>query len=105
MDEIQKEYKRIKAIFKETDKKQLSLLDGLILEAARTRVDLNNLQSVAKKTGLLKINPSSPFMQKELAVSRVLPKVRASYTNMMFKLAKALSNDIDEDDLGLDEYE
>lgn len=44
-------------------------------------------------------------MQKELAVSRVLPKVRASYTNMMFKLAKALSNDIDEDDLGLDEYE
>lgn len=49
MDEIQKEYKRIKAIFKDSDEKQLSLLDGLILEAARARVDLNNLQSVAKK--------------------------------------------------------
>ncbi len=105
MDEIKQEYERIRAIFADSDEQQLDLMDGLILEAARTRVDLNKLNAISKKSGLVKVNPLNPLLQKELAVSKVLPKVRASYTNIMFKLAKALNHDVDEDDLGLSDYE
>lgn len=105
MDEIKKEYERIKDVFKDSDGKTLQLLDGLILEAARTRVELDKLHRIEEHSGLVVVHPSRPEMQKEMPVARVLPKVRASYTNIMFKLSKSLNNQISDDDLGLDDYE
>lgn len=102
---IAEEYKRIRGLFSGVDEKQLSLLDGAIVEAARLRVELDRLHKMVEKTGLLKISPDNPQLQKELPVSRVLPKVRANYTNLIFKLAAVLGKSVDDEDLGLDDYE
>ena len=104
MDEVKQEYLRIAELFKDVDEKQLALVEGAILEAARLRVQLNHLNEIVEKTGLLKIHPENPTIQKELPVSKLLPKIRANYTNIIFKLSKVLGLNFDEDDLGLDEY-
>lgn len=105
MVEIKHEYERIKHLFAGVDENQLALLDGAIMEAARLRYELDRLHLVAEKSGLIKMDPMNPERQKELPVSKQLPKVRASYANVIFKLAAVLGKTIEDDDLGLDDYE
>lgn len=105
MDNVKKEYKRIKSLFADVDEKQLKLVDGAIIEAARLRVELDRLHDIVKQSGLVKVDPDNPLRQKVLPVSRELPKVRASYTNVIFKLARVLGAGINDEDLGLDDYE
>ncbi len=104
MTEIQREYDRIKNLFSNVDEKQLQLVDGAILEAARLRVELDKLHEIVKITGLIKVDEKNPQRQKILPVSKELPKIRAGYTNIIFKLARILGAGVDEEDLGLDEY-
>jgi hypothetical protein len=99
------EYNRIRNLFSDCDANMLALLDGLFWEAARLRVELNCLHSEVKKSGLVKVNPQNPALQKENPVSKVLPKVRANYANICFKLAKIIGKKDDDDDSGLDDYE
>lgn len=102
---IEEEYERIKNLFDGVDENQLALLDGAIVEAARLRTELNRLHMIAAASGLVKVDPVNPSRQKELPVSKLLPKVRASYANIIFKLAAVLGRAVDDDDLGLDDYE
>lgn len=104
MIELQQEYDRIKALFADVDEKQLQLVDGAILEAARLRVELDRLHEIVKVTGLIKVDPTNPQRQKVLPVSKELPKVRAGYTNIIFKLARILGAGVNEEDLGLEDY-
>ena len=62
--EVQKEYERIKELFAGVDEKQMQLIDGALWEAARLRVELNDLNKIIKETGLLKTKPGDPYMQK-----------------------------------------
>lgn len=103
--EIEQEYERIKALFADVDEKQLQLVDGAIIEAARLRVELDRLNEIVKQSGLIKVDPNNPLRQKVLPVSKELPKVRAGYTNIIFKLARVLGANIGDEDLGLDDYE
>ena len=99
------EYERICKIFSGIDENQLALVDGAIHEAARLRAELDSLHEIVKITGLVLYDPDNPNRQKELPVSRMLPKVRAGYTNVIFKLSKVLGAVVNEEDLGLDDYE
>lgn len=103
--DVKKEYERIKELFKNCDENQLNLLDGLFWESARLRIELNDLHEIVKGSGLVKINPNNPSMQKELPVSRMITKVRANYLNCISKLSNILGKNISEDDDGLSEYE
>lgn len=104
MNEINREYERIKALFANVDENQLLLVDGAILEAARLRVELNRLHEIVKLSGLIKFDPNNPTRQKALPVAKELPKVRAGYTNIIFKLARVLGAGVNDEDLGLDDY-
>ncbi len=104
MVEMQEEYKRIKALFADVDEKQLQLVDGAIIEAARLRVELDRLNEIVKVTGLIKVDPNNPTRQKALPVAKELPKIRAGYTNIIFKLARILGASVNDEDLGLDDY-
>jgi len=98
------EYARIKALFDGVDENQLALVDGAIWEAARLRVELDRLNEVVEQTGLVKVHPDHPGMQKELPVSRLIVKVRANYLNYIAKLSGILGkSDINDDD-DLDEF-
>lgn len=106
LNKSREEYKRIREIFQDADEKLLDLLDGVIWEASRCRAELDELQAIAEKSGLILVDKKNPRLQKELPVSRQLVRVRASYLNHMTKLAKALGQATpDEEELGLDDYE
>ncbi|MEG3040886.1 MAG: zinc-binding protein [Clostridium sp.] len=103
--EIEIEYERIKKLFEGADEKQLELLDGVIIEAARIRVELNDLNKTVKLTGLIKVNPNNLTMQKELPVAKLAIKARANYLNYMSKLSNMLGINIDDDEEELNEYD
>lgn len=103
--EIGQEYERIHSLFAGADEAQVELLDGAMREAARLRIELNNLNRIVQQTGLIRVNPDNPLQQKELPVSKMIVKIRANYLNYMMKLANVLGKRIDEEDLGLDDYE
>lgn len=105
MTQTRQEYERIKALFTDVDEKQLQLVDGAIIEAARLRVELDRLHEIVKVSGLVKVDPNNPMRQKVLPVSKELPKVRAGYTNIIFKLARVLGSSVTDEDLGLEDYE
>lgn len=104
--EVKKEYERIKDLFSKADETLLELVDGAIWEAARVRVELNELHEIIKVSGRIKIHPTNKSLQKELPVSKVIEKTRASYINYMSKLSSILSTNIgDDDDEELSDYE
>ncbi len=103
--EVQKEYERIKELFSGVDEKQMQLIDGALWEAARLRVELNDLNKIIKETGLLKTKPGDPSMQKELPVSKLVVKVRANYLNYIAKLSNVLGKNIEEEEDDLGDYE
>ncbi len=103
--QCEQEYARIKALFAGVDENQLQMVDGAIWEAARLRVELDGLHNVVKKTGLIKMHPDNPTMQKELPVSRMIVKARANYLNYIAKLSAVLGRSVDDDDDELGDYE
>lgn len=103
--DVQKEYERIKALFDGADESQLNLIDGAIWEAARIRVELNTLHEIVKESGLIKVHPQNPALQKELPVSKLIIKARANYLNYISKLSNLLGKNIDDEDDDLSDYE
>ncbi len=102
---IQKEYERIKNLFEGVDESQLELVDGLIVEAARCKVELDDLHQVVKETGLMQVHPNNPNLQKELPVSKMIVKVRANYLSYITKLSQLLGTTVEDDDEDLAGYE
>ncbi|MHC1749463.1 MAG: hypothetical protein AB9856_14420 [Cellulosilyticaceae bacterium] len=102
---VEQEYERIKALFNGIDEKQLELVEGAIWEAARLRVELDKLNELVSKSGLIKVHPDNPSMQKELPVSKMIVKVRANYLNYIAKLSNILGHNVDDEDDGMSEYE
>lgn len=103
--DISQEYERIKELFSGVDEKQLELADGAIWECARLRIELNDLHEIIEESGLIKVHPKNPTMQKELPVSKLVVKARANYLNYIAKLSNILGKEIEEDDDELSDYE
>lgn len=103
--DIKQEYERIKELFSGVDEKQLELADGAIWECARLRIELNDLHEIIEESGLIKVHPKNPTMQKELPVSKLVVKARANYLNYIAKLSNILGKEIEEDDDELSDYE
>ena len=95
---FKKEYERIKELFQDADEKQLKLIDGVIVEAARIKVELDKYQEIVNKSGKIIMHPEDPRKQKILPVSAQMTKDRASYLNYMSTLSKLLGVEIKEDD-------
>ena len=99
LEKIKKEEERLLALFDGISEKQLDLSRGAILEAARMKVELDELQEIISLSeGLIKINPKNFSQQKELPVSKLIVKVRANYLNYIAKLSNILGKDNDDDD-------
>lgn len=94
-----KEYKRLKALFDGADEKQVAAIDGALHEAAKLKCQLDDLNRLADKTGLVLVSPSNPARQKELPVSRMITRVSANYLSYTTRIANALGKSIpDEED-------
>lgn len=102
---IRKEYERLKALFDKADDVQMALADGLLWEASTIKVQMDELNKVARRTGLVKIDPRNPARQKELPVSKVLAKQRANYVAYIQRIRSLLDIEENEDDDTLADYE
>ena len=99
--EIEAERARLAALFSESDETRRAVLDGLIEEAARCRLELRHW--ARKRDDLIK--RGAPFAVT-VRIDNLIVKLRASYTNINEKLCKWLTVEgNDEFDDGLADYE
>ena len=87
---VQAEYERMKDLVQVSDPLKVELLEGLMWEAARARIQLQELNEIALSTGPLRVSSINPQKQEALPVVQELTKVRASYTHLMDRLMKHL---------------
>lgn len=104
--ELSKEIEKIKESFPNADTDKVKALIGLIEQAAHEKIYLKRLNGQAMITGLVKIHPKNPTIQKVLPVSNEITKHSATLTNIMNQLMKHLAVEKDdEEDEELNEYE
>lgn len=103
IDPVQQEYDRLKALFNGSDEKKLQAIDGAIREAAILRIQLRSLNQMAKQSGLVKIHPKNPMLQKELPIARMITRVSSNYLSYTTRIANALGKSLPDD--GDDEFE
>lgn len=104
LEKVKIEAEKIKAEFKNSDPHKLTRWERLIEQAAVETVILHELNEQALKTGVVKIHPDNPSLQKALPVSKAITQHAASLANIMDKLEKHLAVEVDEDEEGLDDY-
>lgn len=103
--ELLAEIDRLKREFKNADESKLKAMDALIEQAAYERIYLRNLNKQAVISGLVKINPDNPTLQKSLPISGEIAKHSATLTNITDKLMKHLAIEQEDEDEGLSDYE
>lgn len=103
--EILAEKQRLIDSMPEADETKLKILDGLIEQAAYETVYLKQLNAQAAETGLIKIHPRDPAVQKPLPVSAEISRHSATLTNILDKLCKHLASGEDEDYDDLADFE
>lgn len=98
-DKARQEYDRLRGLIENSDPTKVALLDGLLWEAAKARVQLQELGDIADATGPIRVSNTDYRKQAALPVIQELTKVRASYTHLMDRLMKHLDfSAADEDD-------
>ncbi|HAT4336762.1 TPA: zinc-binding protein [Clostridium perfringens] len=106
LEKIETEYKRLISLFEGLDEEQLILIDGAILEAARMKIELDELAAIVNSSGgLVKVNPENVRQQKELPSSKLITKLRPNYLSYIDKLFKLLGKDADDEDDEMSDYE
>lgn len=103
--ELSIEIDRLKSKFAGADENKIEILDALIEQAAYEKLYLRRLNEQAIETGLVKVHPDNSSIQQSLPVSKEIAKHSAALTNIMDKLMKHLSAEIEDEDDDLDEYE
>lgn len=106
LEKIETEYKRLISLFEGLDEEQLILIDGAILEAARMKIELDELANIVNSSGgLVKVNPENVRQQKELPSSKLITKLRPNYLSYIDKLFKLLGKDAEDEDDEMSDYE
>jgi len=99
--EYEKERQRLDALFADADAVRRDVLEGLIDESAKCRVDLQRLCN--KRDNL--VSRGAPW-SVTAPIDSMITKIRASYTNISAKLCRLLlDKNAEEIDIGLEGYE
>lgn len=98
------ELEKLQAIFAGVDPSKAQLVDGLLEDAAFLKAENTVLKQALKVTGMVKIHPNNPDLQKPVEAARQYLKNVNSYSVIIKTLNSILNKDIsdddDEDDLG-----
>lgn len=97
-----KELTKLKEIFEKLDPEKAELVDGLIHDAAFLKAENMVLRESLAITGMVKIHPTNPDLQKPVEASRQYLKNVNSYSVIIKTLNGILNKnmlDDDEDDL------
>lgn len=97
--EYEREYKKLSELFSEVDESKRKLVEGLIDDAAFLRSENHTLKKSMEITGMVKIHPDKPDVQKTVESAKQYLKNVTSYAVVIKTLNGVLDkNGIEEDD-------
>ncbi|WP_379136009.1 hypothetical protein [Paenibacillus sp. sgz500958] len=101
-----RELAKLQAIFADVDPSKAQLVEGLLEDAAFLKAENTVLKKALIATGMVKIHPTNPDLQKPVEAARQYLKNVNSYSVIIKTLNSILNkNIIDDDDDDLDDYE
>lgn len=100
----QQELAKLTEIFKDVDEPKRKLVEGLIEDAAFLKAENHILKESISKTGMVKIHPDHPDLQKSIETAKQYLKNINSYSVVIKTLNGVLNNKIEEEDQ-LSEFE
>jgi hypothetical protein len=105
-DVYQAELEKLTITFKDIEEPKRQLVSGLIMDAAFLFAENAILRQSLVETGMVKVHPNYPDIQKPVESSRQYLKNVNSYAVIIKTLNGVLSkNPLDDGDDGLDEFE
>lgn len=104
-EEYQKELAKLLEIFADVEPAKTKLVEGLIEDAAFLKSENYILKKSITETGMVKIHPQYPDVQKPTEAAKQYLKNINSYAVVIKTLNGVLSKNIIEDEDELDEFE
>ncbi|MWC26643.1 hypothetical protein [Paenibacillus sp. MMS18-CY102] len=101
----EREHVKLQEIFTDVDPSKSKLVEGLIEEAAFLRAENGVLRKTLVKTGMVKIHPSLPELQKPVEAARQYLKNLNSYAVVIKTLNGILQKNEPDYDDELDDFE
>jgi len=102
---FEQELKKLHEIFQDVDESKKKLVEGLIEDAAFIKAANYALRELISGTGMVKVHPDFPEMQRSTEAAKQYLKNVNSYSVVIKTLNGVLSkNELDPDD-GLDDFE
>jgi len=98
----QNELEKLKSIFEKVDPNKQKLVEKLIQEAAFLADQNDRLRTLLQETGMIKIHPTNPALQKSTAASKQYLKNLQAYSVVIKTLSQVLTKSTIEDE---DEFE
>lgn len=83
--DISQEYERIKVLFAGIEEKQLALIDGAIWEAARLKIELDGLQQIVLKTGLIMMRYLMNLEQRVIFLEKIVADLKVQVEGQPLK--------------------
>lgn len=102
--EYQKELEKLETIFQEVEEPKRRLVEGLIEDAAFLKAENFALKQQITQTGMVKIHPTHPDIQKPIEAAKQYLKNVNSYAVVIKTLNGVLSKNIIDPDDGLEEF-
>lgn len=99
------ELEKLTELFKDVDESNRKLVDGLIQDAAFLFAENYMLKELLNKTGMIKVHPENPTLQKPLPIAKEYRQNLNSYSVVIKTLNAVLQKKNDDDDEDLEEFE
>jgi regulator of replication initiation timing len=101
----QKELAKLTEIFQDVDSPKRKLVEGLIEDAAFLKAENYALRRSITETGMVKVHPNHPEIQKPIETAKQYLKNVNSYAVVIKTLNGVLNKNMIEDEEGLEEFE
>lgn len=99
------EFEKLNEIFKDVEEAKRKLVEGLIQDAAFLKVENESLRELLSKTGIVKVHPEYPDIQKPIEAAKQYRQNLNSYAVVIKALNSVLSKNIIDEADELEDYE
>lgn len=103
-EQIKKERDKLLEIFKDCDESQQKLIEGLIEQAAYLYVENKHLQQLLETTGMVRVHPTRPEIQKIAPAAKEYRQNASAYSVIIKTLNQIMNQVAGEGDDPFDEW-
>ncbi|MFS1511877.1 hypothetical protein VQL36_05495 [Chengkuizengella sp. SCS-71B] len=100
-----REHEKLTDIFKDVEESKRKLVEGLIDDAAYLKAENSVLKKVLLKTGMVKVHPERPELQKPVEAAKQYRQNINSYAVAIKTLSGVLQKNVIDEDDDMDEFE